>query len=101
MKTNERLYGTKHACQSPKIKEKVKEINLKHVKVENQLGEKIDIEGNTDLKEGENLITIVVYNAKKEELLRHCHQYQIDYVEADINKSYDQVLTSYLIKRSK
>lgn len=39
--------------------------------------------------------------AKKEALLRHCYQYQIDYVEADINKSYDQVLTSYLIKREK
>ena len=42
-----------------------------------------------------------IMTAKKEELLRHCHQYQIDYVEADINKSYDQILTSYLIKRSK
>lgn len=39
--------------------------------------------------------------AKKEDLLRHCYQYQIDYVEADINKSYDQILTSYLIKREK
>ncbi|MBR5146187.1 MAG: DUF58 domain-containing protein [Bacteroidales bacterium] len=42
-----------------------------------------------------------IMTAKKEELLRHCHQYQIDYVEADINKPYDQILTSYLIKRSK
>ena len=42
-----------------------------------------------------------IMTAKKEELLRHCYQYQIDYVEADINKAYDHVLTSYLIKRSK
>ena len=42
-----------------------------------------------------------IMTAKKEELLHHCYQYQIDYVEADINKAYDQVLTSYLIKRSK
>lgn len=42
-----------------------------------------------------------IMTAKKEELLRHCYQYQIDYVEADINKSYDDILTSYLIKRSK
>lgn len=42
-----------------------------------------------------------IMTAKKEELLRHCYQYQIDYVEADINKAYDQVLTSYLIKRKK
>jgi len=39
--------------------------------------------------------------AKKEDLLRHCYQYQIDYVEADINKLYDQILTAYLIKREK
>ena len=38
---------------------------------------------------------------RKEALLRHCYQYQIDYVEADINKDYNQVLTSYLIKRTK
>lgn len=42
-----------------------------------------------------------IMTAKKDELLRHCYQYQIDYVEADINKAYDQVLTSYLIKRKK
>ena len=38
---------------------------------------------------------------RKEALLCHCYQYQIDYVEADINKDYNQILTSYLIKRSK
>ena len=39
--------------------------------------------------------------ARKNELLNHCYQYQIDYVEADINKDYNQILTSYLIKRQK
>ena len=38
---------------------------------------------------------------RKEAVLKHCYQYQIDYVEADINKDYKQILTSYLIKRSK
>ena len=38
---------------------------------------------------------------KKETLIRHCYQYHIDYVEADINRGYEQVLTSYLIKRQK
>lgn len=38
---------------------------------------------------------------RKENILRHCHQYKIDYVEADINRGYDQVLTNYLIKRIK
>jgi len=38
---------------------------------------------------------------RKDDILKHCYQYQIDYVEADINKDYNQILTSYLIKRSK
>jgi len=42
-----------------------------------------------------------IMKQRKDELLRHCYQFQIDYVEADINKLYDQVLTAYLIKRSK
>ena len=42
-----------------------------------------------------------IMTAKKNELLHHCYQYQIDYVEADINKDYNQILTSYLIKRQK
>ena len=51
----------------------------------------------SDVKEYyEKLMTM-----RKNELLEHCHKYQIDYVEADINKSYNQILTSYLIKRQK
>ena len=42
-----------------------------------------------------------IMTERKEALLRHCYQYQIDYVEADINKEYNQILTSYLIKRTK
>ncbi len=42
-----------------------------------------------------------IMNQRKDALLRHCYQYRIDYVEADINKDYNQVLTSYLIKRTK
>lgn len=42
-----------------------------------------------------------IMKEKKEELLRHCYKYQIDYIEADINKLYDQILTAYLIKREK
>lgn len=42
-----------------------------------------------------------IMTEKKNELLQQCYQYQIDYVEADINKSYNQILTSYLIKRQK
>ena len=42
-----------------------------------------------------------IMKSKNEELLRHCYQYQIDYVNADINSLYDQVLTAYLLKREK
>lgn len=39
--------------------------------------------------------------ARKAELKMRCGQYKIDYVEADIHKGFNQVLTEYLIKRSK
>ncbi len=36
-----------------------------------------------------------------EELQIKCGQYHIDFIEADINKGFDQILLPYLIKRSK
>jgi hypothetical protein len=36
-----------------------------------------------------------------EALKNKCLQYRIDYVEADINKGYRQVLQQYLVKRTK
>ena len=30
-----------------------------------------------------------------------CGQYQIKYVEADINKSFDKILTTYMVERGK
>lgn len=41
------------------------------------------------------------FENRSNELKMRCGQYQIDYVEADINKGYDYVLTGYLIKRSR
>ena len=41
-----------------------------------------------------------VHEFKKELQLR-CGQYQIDCVEADINKGFKQVLLPYLLKREK
>lgn len=38
---------------------------------------------------------------QKKNLKLHCAQYQIDYIESDINLGFNQVLLSYLIKRSK
>ena len=36
-----------------------------------------------------------------EQLRLKCLQYKIDLVEVDINKGYDQIITSYLLKRQK
>ncbi|MDP2237786.1 MAG: DUF58 domain-containing protein [Bacteroidales bacterium] len=38
---------------------------------------------------------------RKSELKLRCGQYRIDYVEADINRGYDQILTEHLIKRNR
>jgi hypothetical protein len=35
------------------------------------------------------------------ELKLKCTQYRIDFIEADINEGFDNVLLSYLVKRSK
>jgi len=37
----------------------------------------------------------------KKDLEQKCLQFKIDYVQADINKGFDQVLQAYLVKRSK
>jgi hypothetical protein len=37
--------------------------------------------------------------AFKEKFKRRCREYNIDFVEVDINTSYDKVLKDYLIKR--
>jgi uncharacterized protein (DUF58 family) len=39
--------------------------------------------------------------AYKKELMLHCAQYRIDFVEADIKEGFKQVLMPYLIKKSK
>ena len=37
----------------------------------------------------------------KKQLQLKCGQYKIDFVEADINKGFEQILLPYLVKRSK
>ena len=39
--------------------------------------------------------------SRKKELMLRCGQYNIDYIEADIQKGFDQILLAYLIKRSR
>lgn len=89
------------------------EVILFHV-FDNSLEQQLDFENRpyrfVDLETGEALKLNPVevqetykqrMAARKEAILRQCYQYQIDYVEADINKDYNQILTSYLIKRKK
>lgn len=40
-------------------------------------------------------------DARKQELKVKCGQYQIDFVEVDVNKSFDEVLMPYFLKRQK
>jgi hypothetical protein len=40
-------------------------------------------------------------NSYKDELKIKCGQYRIDFVEADINNGFEQVLLPYLLKREK
>lgn len=64
----------------------------------------IDLETGEALKLNPNAIRdSYVANTKKyfSELQLKCMQYQIELVEADINKGFEQVLLSYLIKRNK
>ena len=37
----------------------------------------------------------------KKALMLKCAQYRIDFIEADINRGFDQVLMPYLVKRTK
>ena len=40
-------------------------------------------------------------DAYRKELMLKCAQYRIDFIEADVNKGYKQVLMPYLMKRGK
>ncbi len=64
----------------------------------------VDLESGDKLKLNPILIREAYQKAMqkhKEELKLRCGQYSIDYVEADINKGYNQVLMEYMIKRSR
>ncbi len=64
----------------------------------------VDLESGNEIKINPNEIR-ENYKKKASEIQKHienkCSQYQIDYIEADINKEFSQVLLPYLVKRSK
>ncbi len=64
----------------------------------------IDMESGEELKLNPNDIKekyIKYINDYKEKLKLHCGQYKIDFIEADINQGFRQVLLPYLLKRKK
>lgn len=64
----------------------------------------IDMESGTEVRLQSNQVK-ELYTEKikafKEKIRMKCMQYKIDFIEADINQGFDQILTSYLIKRGK
>lgn len=73
-------------------------------KFENRPYEFIDVETGEHVKLHSNLVSESYKKAVatfENELKLKCAQYRIDFVEADIDKGYQQVLMPYLIKREK
>lgn len=70
--------------------------NRPYLFVDVETGERIKVLSN-EVKES----YIEAMTSFKKELMLKCGQYKIDFVEADINKEYQQVLLPYLIKREK
>ena len=77
------------------------EVNLEF---ENKPYRFVDVESGQDIKLSPNQIKEVYEKQAKDhiaELKLKCLQYKIDLVEVDINKGFEQILTSYLLKRKK
>lgn len=70
--------------------------NRPYVFIDIETGEKVRVQSN-QVKE----YYIEQIKKYKAQLKMKCLQYKIDFVEADINKSFKQVLVPYLVKRSK
>lgn len=76
----------------------------KDFNLEKRPTELIDMETSEVLKLNPNAIRESYKNTIQkieQELKLRCEQFQIDYVLADINKGFDQILTNYFIKRNK
>ncbi len=78
-----------------------KELNFQY---DNRPYRFVDLENGEEIKLNPHDIrkdyTAAVQSYKKELMLR-CGQYRIDFVEADINKGFEQILLPYLMKRKK
>jgi len=70
--------------------------NRPYIFVDIETGEKVRVQSN-QVKE----FYIEQVQKHKKQLQMKCLQYKIDFVEADVNEGFKNVLTSYLVKRSK
>ncbi len=76
----------------------------KDLEFENKPYKFIDLESGEELKLNPNLYKEQYRNQAKhhlKELKLKCFQYKIDLIEVDINKGFDTILNSYLLKRQK
>jgi len=74
----------------------------KDLKFDNKPYKFIDLESGEELKLNPNLYKDQYQNQAKDylkELKLKCFQYKIDLIEVDINKGFDTILNSYLLKR--
>lgn len=91
----------KHEVVVFHVVDKSKELDFEF---ENKPYHFIDLESGEEIKLNPSQIKDqyrTAINAFGEELKTKCGQYKIDLVEADINKGFDTVLYTYLVKRSK
>jgi hypothetical protein len=95
------LRYNKHEVILFHVTDKKKELDFDF---ENRPYQFIDLETGESVKVHSNQIRETYVQAVsqfKKELMLRCAQYRIDFVEADINLGYKQVLMPYLIKREK
>ncbi len=95
------LKHNKHEVILFHVTEKTKEIdfefeNRPYVFIDMETGKKVKLQSNQIKAQYKRQIAKFT-----EELKYKCLQYQIDFVEADINKGFKQVLQSYLVKRNR
>lgn len=95
------LKHSKHEVVLFHVIDKSKEMDFNF---ENRPYKFIDLETNEELKLQPNQVKefyVEKMTERKANLKLKCAQYKIDFVEADINEGYHQILLSYLVKRSK
>ncbi len=95
------LRHNKHEVILFHVVDKQKELDFKF---ENRPYTFIDVETGEQVKVNPNQVKetyLKSINDYKKQLMLRCLQYRIDFVEADINEGFNNVLLQYLIKRSK